>query len=125
MSRQINPVRRHEGLIVWQKAMDLVACVYELSKRLPATEDYGISAQMKRSAVSIPANIAEGNGRFTKRAYANFLSIARGSLMETKCYLAISVRVGYLNQGDVEGAIGLITRIDQMLTALGTTLQGR
>jgi four helix bundle protein len=122
---KFNPVRPHEGLIVWQRAVDLVACVYELTKKLPATEDYGIKAQMKRSVASVVANIAEGNGRFTKRAYGNFVSIARGSLMETKSYLAISVRVGYLKQADVKQAFDLITQVDNMLTALRTWLQRR
>lgn len=119
---KLNPARPHEGLGVWQKAMDLVVCVYELCERLPATEEYGITAQMKRSAVSVPANIAEGNGRFTRPAYGNFISIARGSLMETKTYLAISVRVGYLSQADVKPAFELITKVDRMLTALRTWL---
>lgn len=116
-------VKSHEDLVVWQKAVDLVARVYQLIRKFPATEAYGLTAQITRSATSIPANIAEGRGRFTRKEYANFVSIARGSLMETRNYLTIAVRVGYLSEADSAPALSLVTEIGKMLTALRNRLQ--
>ena len=73
-----------EDLIVWQKAMDLTIEVYRLVKFLPREETYALSDQMRRAAVSIPSNIAEGHGRNSNKEFANFLSIARGSLTELR-----------------------------------------
>ena len=72
-----------KNLIVWQKAMELVRMVYQLSKAFPQDERYALTDQLKRAAVSIPSNIAEGNGRTSNKDYAHFLAIARGSLFET------------------------------------------
>ena len=73
-----------EDLIVWQKAMDLTTEIYRLVKFLPREETYALSDQMRRAAVSIPSNIAEGHGRNSNKEFANFLSIARGSLTELR-----------------------------------------
>ena len=73
-----------EDLIVWQKAMDLTTEIYRLVKFLPREETYALSDQMRRAALSIPSNIAEGHGRNSNKEFANFLSIARGSLTELR-----------------------------------------
>ena len=85
----------YRNLIVWQKAKKLVGLVYAEVKKLPAEERYAMGDQIRRAVVSIPSNIAEGNGRASKRDYANFLSIARGSLYETMTQLEIAKDLGY------------------------------
>ncbi len=81
------PIRSYRDLIVWQKGMDLVVECYRLSKKLPASEQYGLSAQIQRSAASIPANIAEGHARRHTGDYVHHLSMAVGSLAELETHL--------------------------------------
>jgi four helix bundle protein len=85
-------VEAHRDLIVWQKAMDMVVEVYRLANRFPHSELYRLTSQITRAAVSVPANIAEGNARGTVKDYAHFLSIAKGSLMETETFLMLAIR---------------------------------
>ena len=89
-------VKRYEDLKVWQKAMLLAKTVYGLQKQLPKEETYGLCDQIRRAAVSIPSNIAEGFGRDTNKDFKHFLSIARGSLYETKTQLQLAEGLGYL-----------------------------
>jgi four helix bundle protein len=84
-------------LEVWQKAINLVVDVYQLTKALPPEEKYGLAAQMQRAAISIPSNIAEGWGRGSTKEYIQFLLIARGSLMELDTHLIISQRMRYFS----------------------------
>jgi four helix bundle protein len=118
-------IRSHEDLVVWQKAVTLVELVYELSRTLPAKEAYGLTAQISRSVVSIPANIAEGHARETRKDFANFVAIARGSLMETRSYLTIGTRLGYFDPSEVQPALDLTDEIYKMLTVLKMRLQNR
>ena len=90
----------HRDLVVWQKSMDLAVEVYRLSKTFPKEETYRLTSQITRAVASVPANIAEGHARSTARDYASFLSVAKGSLMETETFLMLSVRLGYLTQGN-------------------------
>ena len=113
----------HRDMIVWQKAMDLAEAVYGLGGKLPSAETYRLGSQITRAAASVPANIAEGNARGIKRDYANFLSVAKGSLMETETLLMLSVRLKYLTQEATAAAFSLITEISKMLTALRSRLQ--
>ncbi|MGK2964053.1 MAG: four helix bundle protein [Tepidiformaceae bacterium] len=115
-------ISSHRDLIAWQKAMDLTVAIYELSRRFPRSEDYRLTAQLTRAAVSVPANIAEGKGRVTGRDFANFLAISRGSLMETETLLTLAVRLGYLTDADAQEAFGLITEISKMITVLRSRL---
>ena len=108
----------YKDLIVWQKAMDLVVEIYNLSKLLPKTETYALADQMRRAAVSIPSNIAEGQQRRTQSEFANFLAIARGSEAELETQLYICVRLSYLQREQVKSAISLCTEIGKMLNAL-------
>ena len=98
--------------------MDLAEAVYKLVEKLPAREKYGLSTQMTRAAASVPANIAEGYARSPRRDYANFLAIAKGSLMETETYLLLAVRVKFVADEAVSVLLELITEISKMLTAL-------
>lgn len=114
-------------LIVWQKSMELVRVVYQLSKTFPADERFALTDQLRRAVVSIPSNIAEGNGRAGNKDYAHFLSIARGSLFETMTQLQIAEDLGYLGDGEglglesrstMEIVNSLCEEIGRMLTAM-------
>lgn len=96
------PVQRHEDLEVWQTAMDLVTHVYYVTKGFPKEEVYGLTMQLRRAAVSVPSNIAEGYGRKTTKDFLNFLSTSRGSLMEVQTQIEIARRLGYTGQEDAE-----------------------
>jgi four helix bundle protein len=116
------PIRSHRDLVAWQKAMDLAVAVYEISKQFPRQEMYGLTSQITRAAASVPANIAEGHARGSAKDYANFIAVAKGSLMETETFLMLSVRLGYLTDSCAEPVLHLITEISKMLTALRASL---
>lgn len=118
-------VSSHRKLIVWQKSMELVESVYRISQAFPVSEQYGLTSQIRRSTISVPANIAEGSARGSAKDYSNFLAIAKGSLMETETLLVIAVRLGYLKAKDAESAMGLIAEVSKMLTAIRAKLQSR
>ena len=111
-------VRSHRDLLVWQKAMDLVDRVYDLTEVFPVREGFGLTSQITRAVVSVPANIAEGQARSTSRDFANFLAIARGSLMETETLLTVAVRRGFVGDLDTAPAFKQITEVSKMLTSL-------
>jgi len=115
-------VASHRELIVWQKAMDMTVQVYRLSDRFPRNELYRLTSQLTRAAASVPANIAEGNARGTRRDYANFISIAKGSLNETETFLLLATRLGYLSDQQTAPTLALVTEIGKMLTALRARL---
>jgi four helix bundle protein len=91
-------MKSHRGLDVWKKAMDMVVAVYELTSEFPAQERYGLSSEMQRAAVSVPANIAEGYGRLHRGDYVHHLSIASGSLAELETHITLAVRLGFVGQ---------------------------
>ena len=95
-SNQNVKIRSHRDLIAWQKAMDLVVNVYSLSKSFPPEELYALTKQVRRAVTSVPANIAEGQGRRLGREFHQFLANARGSLMELDTHLEVALRVGYI-----------------------------
>ncbi len=112
------PVKSYRELIVWQKAMDLAVEIYRLVKLLPKSEIYALSDQMRRVAVSIPSNIAEGQGRNSTKEYVKLLSIARGSQTELETQLEICLRLEYLSVSDAEVALGLCQEISKMLVTM-------
>ena len=116
-------IQSHRDLIVWQKAMDLAVETYRLTSKFPASETYRLVSQITRAAASVPANIAEGHARSTKRDYANFLAIARGSLMETETLLMLAIRLNYLKQEQAQHGFNLLTEVSKMLTSLRTRLR--
>jgi len=105
-----------EKLLVWQKAMDLVQLVYDLVRSFPPQEKYALTDQLRRAVVSVPSNIAEGNGRAGNHDYAHFLSIARGSLYETLTQLEIAKRQSYISEYD--SIRQLADEISRMLTVM-------
>ncbi len=116
-------VKSYKELIVWQKSMDLVVEIYNLVKNLPKEEIYALSSQMRRSAISVPSNIAEGQRRTSTKEFSNFLSIAKGSNAELQTQLLICKRLVYLSEQDIEKAYQLSLEIDKMLYKLIITLQ--
>jgi four helix bundle protein len=110
----------YKELIVWQKSMEFVDLVYAILKSFPKTENYRLSDQLARAVISIPSNIAEGNGRNSKSDFARFLSIARGSLYETMTQLEIAKRQGYID--DITQAEEYANSIRKMLNSLITKL---
>jgi four helix bundle protein len=111
-------ISSYRDLKVWGKAMDLVVEAYRLTKKLPALETYGLTSQIQRSAVSVPANIAEGQGRDHLGEYLHHLSIANGSLMELETHLLITTRLSYLEPTDTELAMTLSKEVGRMLNGL-------
>ena len=109
-------------LKVWQKAMELTVEIYSIVKLLPREETYALSDQMRRAVVSIPSNIAEGQGRETMKEFIRFLSVARGSLRELSTQLEICERVHYLDHAQTSNASCMIEEIDKMLNALSKSL---
>ena len=110
----------YKELIVWQKSMEFVDWVYAMLKTFPREENYRLCDQLARAVVSIPSNIAEGNGRNSKSDFAKVLSIARGSLYETMTQLEIAKRQGYIN--DLTQAEEYANSIRKMLNSLITKL---
>ncbi|MCQ2441054.1 MAG: four helix bundle protein [Clostridia bacterium] len=108
----------YKELTVWKKAMDLTDIIYALTKKLPKEETFAISDQMRRAVVSIPSNIAEGQGRQTEKEFRNFLSMARGSCYEIQTQLLICERQHYLTSNDIKPALILTEEIGKMLTTL-------
>ena len=110
--------KHYQDLVVWQKAMALTQEVYQLVKLLPPEERFALSDQMRRSAVSIPSNIAEGQGRQTDKEFKQFLSIAKGSVFEVETQLLICVRIQYLSEANIENALSLCDELGKMLTKM-------
>jgi four helix bundle protein len=115
-------VRKYSDLIVWQKAMDLVEEVYRVSQKFPREEIYGLTAQLRRSVVSIPSNIAEGQSRKGSREFLHHLSIARGSLSELETQLIIASRLKYLHQGTAEKLTSQTLEIGRLIHGLSTAI---
>lgn len=113
-----------KDLVVWQKAMELVVIVYELTKLFPKTEVYGLASQVQRAAVSIPSNIAEGQGLKQTQAYVRHLAIASGSLAELETQLEIAYRLGYLG-ADNKSVVEKTSEVGRLLAGLRRSLQSR
>jgi len=105
-------------LVVWQRAMQLVPLVYSVARRLPVEERYGLSDQLRRAVVSIPANIAEGQARQHPRESIQALTVARGSLAEVDTLLLVAVALGYVDGDEITGAKSVIFSIRQLLQRL-------
>ena len=104
----------YRDLLVWQKAIELVADIYSCTRTFPKEEQFGLTSQLRRAAVSVPSNIAGGKGRFTDRDFSLFLHPARGSLFEIETQLIIAQRLGYLSEreaGELTGRAGELARI--------------
>ena len=116
-------VQHYRQLEVWQMAMALAEKCYLVTKTFPKEELFGLTSQIRRAAASVPANIAEGQGREHTKEFLNHLSIARGSLLEVETHLMLSQRVGLLPQGELDNLLKLTDRISRMLSGLRKALQ--
>jgi four helix bundle protein len=116
-------IRSYQDLEVWQKAMDLVEDCYRLTREFPDNEVYGLSSQLQRSAVSIPANIAEGRERGRTKEFLHHLSIAYGSLAELETHILIARRLNYVNEENLRQLMDRIAEIGRMLNGLRGSLE--
>jgi four helix bundle protein len=111
-------IRSYRDLIVWQRGMDLIVLSYKIAKRLPSFEKFGLASQIRRAAVSIPANIAEGHGRQHRAEYVHHLSFANGSLMELETELVAATRLDYVAGSDIQPALQTAAEVGRMLASL-------
>ena len=110
--------RPHRKLVVWQKSMELVREVYRATTSFPKTEEYGLISQMRRAAVSIPSNLAEGAARKGNKEFRQFLNIAQGSISELDTQLELAHMLGYLDAGSHVDLTAKLTDISKMLFGL-------
>src|SRR2546428_3438028 len=125
MSSPRRPIRGYLDLEVWQRAMDLVVQCYRVTRSFPANERYGLTAQARRAAVSVPSNIAEGRGRRGLGDFLRHLAIANGSLTELETQLQISVRLGYIAEDDARAILRTCGEVGRLLAGLGPALRRR
>lgn len=111
-------VKHYKELKIWQKGMDMAKSVYRLTAQFPAEERFGLIVQMRRAAVSVPSNIAEGQARSGTREFLQFLSHANGSLAEMETQVLLSVDLGYCREPDVESILREIGELQRMLAAI-------
>ncbi|HSS96374.1 MAG TPA: four helix bundle protein [Terriglobales bacterium] len=114
---------RYQDLIVWQKAKSLATDVYRTTEVLPRTEIYGLTSQIRRAAISVASNIAEGQGRLTKGEFRHFLGQARGSLLEMETQFAIAVDLHMLSERDFKILLERFTDVRRLLNGLINSLE--
>ena len=119
------PIQSYQELEVWQRGMELAERIYQLTKAFPVQEQYGMTSQMRRAAVSIPANIAEGWGRTGTKEFQRFLQIALGSLRELETHLMLSQRVGLSQEAQVKPLLEITTILGKQILSLMRSLQRR
>jgi four helix bundle protein len=117
--------KHYKELLIWQKGMVLAKGVYRLTAIFPADERFGLVSQMRRAAISVPSNIAEGQARQGTREFLQFLSHASGSLAELETQLLLSIDLAYCKKGDVEEVAGVIGELQKMIAALRRSLESR
>jgi len=120
-------VRGFKDLVAWQRAMDLVVAVYRTTATFPADERFRLTAQVRRAAVSIPSNIAEGYGRPNRSDYTHFLDIARGSANEVETQVLLAVRLGFVRNEKAREVVILAVEVQRILAGLtkGLARSGR
>jgi four helix bundle protein len=120
-----SPVRCYRDLIAWQRSIELVSEIYLGTQSFPANERFGLTAQIRRAAVSIPSNIAEGQGRCTTGEFRQFLGHARRSLLEVETQIFIATNLGYLNQSQAGPLFNRVSEIGRILNGLIKSLKDR
>ena len=118
-------VQSYRQLIVWQKAISLAKQCYQVTRSFPKEELFGLTSQIRRASASVPANIAEGQGRSHTKEYLNHLSIARGSLFEVETHLILSQEVGLLSKENLAELLMLSDEIGRMLSGLRKSLEAK
>ena len=120
-----NPTPSYKDLVVWQKGIALAKLIYQLTKNFPSEEKFGLVAQMRRAAVSVPSNIAEGQARHTTGEFIQFISHAEGSVAELDTQLILSIELKFSSGTAAEPALTLLGEIRRMLNALRRKLTAR
>jgi len=120
-----NTTRSYKDLVVWQKGIALARLVHQLTKNFPSEEKFGLVAQMRRAAVSIPSNIAEGQARHTTGEFIQFISHAEGSVAELDTQLILSIELKFCRDVGAEAAFELIAELRRMLNVLRRKLAAR
>ncbi|HAQ37288.1 MAG TPA: four helix bundle protein [Saprospiraceae bacterium] len=115
-------MKTHHDLDVWKKSIPLVTEIYKLTESYPKSELYGLTSQIRRSAVSIPSNIAEGDARSSTKEFSQFLSIALGSVSELETQLIVSNNLGFMRKTDLDVLIEQIITIRKMIVGLKKSL---
>jgi four helix bundle protein len=115
-------VRTFRDLVVWGKAMDLVEAVYRSTDRFPSIERFGLTNQLRRAAVSIPSNIAEGQGRSSTKDFLHFLSISRGSLQEVQTQIEIARRLEYIDDPTSQKILDSSEEVARLINGLCRSL---
>jgi four helix bundle protein len=113
----------YRDLIAWQKAMDMVEGVYRATRSWPRDEIYGLTSQVRRAAVSVPANVAEGKGRIGSAEFAHHLSMAHGSLCEMETHLQLGHRLGYLTEVELGQLLSQAQEVGRLLQGLIRSLR--
>jgi four helix bundle protein len=104
-----------QDLIVWQKAIDLTVCIYQLTQSFPRSEQYGLTSQMRRASVSVASNIAEGRGRLNAAEFRQFLGLAQGSLFELRTQLLVASKLGFTSVEALKRADLLSQEVSKMI----------
>src|SRR5580700_8875630 len=117
--------QHYKDLIAWRKAMDLVAALYDATEAFPKREIYSLTDQMRRAAVSIPSNIAEGQAHFSRREFRHFLRHSRGSLAELETQVLIAQRRNYLSESQASEILNRADEVGRILSGLLNSLQDR
>ena len=123
MASRGRSIRGFRDLEVWQKAMDLVVVIYGVTKSFPAEERYGLISQLRRAAVSVPSNIAEGRGRFGIGSFLYHLSVATGSVMELETQILISLRMDYLKREQARTLLMQLGEVRRLLAGMVRALR--
>ena len=118
-------MKSFKELKVWQKGIELVEMIYKITASFPEEEKYGLSAQMRRAAVSIPSNIAEGHLRKTAKDFKQFLSIARGSCAELETQIIISYKLGFIQEDNFSDLSSRIEELSKMLSSLYSKINSK
>jgi four helix bundle protein len=118
-------VQSYRDLVVWKKSMALVVDVYRSTQAFPRTETYGLVSQLRRAAVSVPSNIAEGQARLSTGEFKQFLGNARGSLMEVETQILIARELGYLEHDQSENLLSVAAEVGRILNGLLNSLPSR
>ena len=111
-------MKGHRDLIAWQKAMGLVTEVYKITQTFPKQELYGLTSQIRRSAVSVPSNLAEGHGRNSRKEFHQFVGQARGSLVELETQLEIALNLGYVRKDLAEALLEKASEVARLVNGL-------
>jgi four helix bundle protein len=119
------PVRSYRDLIAWQKAIELVTEIYRATEGFPDSEPFGLTSQLRRAAVSVPSNVAEGQGRQSTGEFKQFLGHARGSLLEVETQIFIAGNLGYLSREQSASLIKRTEEVGRILNGLLNSLKGR